>query len=573
MKDPVYDDRPRWRFLDTGTRSAAENMALDQAILTARSESVVPDTIRILRFDPPAVLVGFEQCVEQEVRTDFCKDNDIQINRRITGGGAIYVESCQIGWEVIASRKNPLFPKNQERLYATICNAVVEGLRPLGINARFRPRNDIEVGSRKISGTGGVEEGDAFLFQGTLLLDLDIDTMLRSLRIPVEKLRRSEVATARERVTTVKDILGRVPDHPRVVEALVSGFERGFGMRLEKGTLTPREDQLLAENLEAMSGSQWVDQVKLPPEGPMVLRAGYKAEGGVVRLALQVSHDGRFVRDAFMTGDFLPSNKKTARNIEAALRERPLDAGQLGAALDDLFPDGESDLLGVSVGNLKRVVGEIVHRYRLRDMGFSPDEANHVFTVMEPTLDVLKKDKLALMLPYCAKDMECGLRHQEGCTLCGKCEIGDMWKMGEERGLQPITIQSFEHLMEHLDHIRGEGFDGFIGCCCETFYIKHAREMEEAGVPGILVDVDDRTCYDLGKQEDAYVGIYENQTRMNTQLLAKMIQMARPLTTGPATGPTTGPTTEPATEPATGPATGPTTGSSTGSSTEPGNGE
>ena len=45
-------------------------------------------------------------------------------------------------------------------------------------------RNDIEIDGRKISGTGGTESGIAFMFQGTMLVDFDVETMLRALRIP-----------------------------------------------------------------------------------------------------------------------------------------------------------------------------------------------------------------------------------------------------------------------------------------------------------------------------------------------------------------------------------------------------
>jgi lipoate-protein ligase A len=57
------------------------------------------------------------------------------------------------------------------------------------------------VRGRKIAGTGGTTEGAAFLFQGTLLVDLDVQTMLRALRVPMEKLNGHEIDSLRERVT------------------------------------------------------------------------------------------------------------------------------------------------------------------------------------------------------------------------------------------------------------------------------------------------------------------------------------------------------------------------------------
>ena len=91
------------RVLDTKALSAAENMALDEAILEAREENLVPDTIRFLSFEPHCALVGFFQNVENEIRESFCKHEGIEVNRRITGGGALYWGVKDIGWEIFAS--------------------------------------------------------------------------------------------------------------------------------------------------------------------------------------------------------------------------------------------------------------------------------------------------------------------------------------------------------------------------------------------------------------------------------------------------------------------------------------
>ena len=83
MRDPKT-----LRVLDTGLRRAAENMALNRALLESHQAGTSPHTLRFLRFTPSALL-GFHQDVEQELRTDHCAEQGIDIQRRITGGGAI----------------------------------------------------------------------------------------------------------------------------------------------------------------------------------------------------------------------------------------------------------------------------------------------------------------------------------------------------------------------------------------------------------------------------------------------------------------------------------------------------
>ena len=176
-----------WRLLDTGRLAAAENMALDQVLLESKAKGLCPNTVRFLQFKSPAVLVGFSQCVEQEVRLDYCRERGIDVNRRATGGGAIYFDESQLGWELICDKSFLGAGIADENFFQMASQPVVNMLNGMGLDASFRPRNDIEVDGRKISGTGGTDEGDAFLFQGTLLVDFDVDTMLRALRVPVEK--------------------------------------------------------------------------------------------------------------------------------------------------------------------------------------------------------------------------------------------------------------------------------------------------------------------------------------------------------------------------------------------------
>ncbi len=153
-----------WRVVFTGERPHYENIALDEIMLHLRAQEKIPSTIRFLQFKPECVLIGYHQAVEQEIREEFTSKEGIEVGRRITGGGAIYFDEAQIGWEIIAHRSE-LGDPDYETLTARICTAAAKALRKLGIKAEFRPRNDIEVEGRKISGTGGVFEVKAFLYQ------------------------------------------------------------------------------------------------------------------------------------------------------------------------------------------------------------------------------------------------------------------------------------------------------------------------------------------------------------------------------------------------------------------------
>ena len=46
----------------------------------------------------PSVLVGRHQVLSREVDLDYCRTHRIDVGRRVTGGGAIYLDAGQLGW-------------------------------------------------------------------------------------------------------------------------------------------------------------------------------------------------------------------------------------------------------------------------------------------------------------------------------------------------------------------------------------------------------------------------------------------------------------------------------------------
>lgn len=511
-----------WRLLDTGVRSAAENTALDEAILEARGRGLVPDTLRFLQFSPRAVLVGYHQSVAQEVRADFCLRQGIQVNRRLTGGGAIFFDESQLGWEVVAATGNPIFPQKRTLLFQLMAEAVVAGLRRLGLDASFRPRNDIEVAGRKISGMGGTEGEGAFLFQGTLLLDFDVDTMLRALRVPVEKLVDKEVRSLRERVTWVRQELGHLPPLSEVKAALRQGFQEVLGVSFQEAPLAAEEERLSAERTPYYASDEWVQEVQAP-DSVEVLRSIYKAKGGLIRVALIVDGGMNRIRAAIITGDFFAYPRRAILDLEAALKDAPAEAEAVAEVVEGFFHRGAVYIPGVEAADLCRALGEALERGGYGRYGITPQEANAIFTVGKPLAQMPPCS--VLLLPYCAKLVDCSLRQEDGCTECGLCTIGDAYRLARDKGLRPVSIADYEHLQETLAACRRQGVQAFVGTCCEAFYAKHREDFEAAGLPGVLVDIDSTTCYDLGEEGLAYRGQFERQTHLRLDLLTKVVNV------------------------------------------------
>jgi len=134
-------------------------------------------------------------------------------------------------------------------------------------------------------------------------------------------------------------------------------------------------------------------------------------------------------------------------------------------------------------------------------------------------------DCSVILLPYCSKLVECEFRHKNECTKCNLCTIGDAYELAEKNKMDSITILSFENLMETLQDLKKKGVKAFVGSCCEAFYVKHLEDFEEAGLPGVLIDIDSTTCYDLDKVKEAKLGNFEGQTHLNMELINKVVEI------------------------------------------------
>jgi lipoate-protein ligase A len=91
--------------------------------------------------------------------------------------------------------------------------------------------------------------------------------------------------------------------------------------------------------------------------------------------------------------------------------------------------------------------------------------------------------------------------------------------------MKVTSIVSFEDLWEELMGMKASGVSAYIGCCCQPFFAKHADDFRASGLPGILLDIDNTTCYDLDQARQAYAGQFESQTRLNLELLERVLQI------------------------------------------------
>jgi len=247
----------KWRLLNTGYRNAFTNMAIDRAVMVSHSKKTVPPTVRFYGWDPPAISIGYFQSLNDEVEIDICKKLNIDYVRRITGGGAVFHED-ELTYSIVISESHPSIPKNILKSYGRICGAIIKGLNHIGIDSEYSPINDIISKGKKISGNAQTRKINTVLQHGTVLSNVNVEKMFSILKVPDEKIKDKLISNVKERVTSIKHILGNEPSLNEIANAMKNGFEEEFNIELKEGDLTKEEIELTKkfEN-ECFSSYDW----------------------------------------------------------------------------------------------------------------------------------------------------------------------------------------------------------------------------------------------------------------------------------------------------------------------------
>ncbi len=250
------------RLIDSGPASSGPiNMGIDEAILGSVSSRRSPPTLRLYRWAPPCVTVGYFQSLEAEVDIEACRSFGVDAVRRLTGGGAVF-HDAEITYSLVVPLGHELAPADILESYRRICAGLVRGLALLGIEASFEPINDVAAGGKKVSGNAQTRRQGCLLQHGTVLLDLDPERMFSLLRVPAEKLKGRLIEDVKARVTSMRALLGRELPYDEAADALRRGFAEAwgasYGIELENAALSEAEaGRASALAAERFASKEW----------------------------------------------------------------------------------------------------------------------------------------------------------------------------------------------------------------------------------------------------------------------------------------------------------------------------
>ncbi|MET3566718.1 MULTISPECIES: biotin/lipoate A/B protein ligase family protein [Microbacteriaceae] len=248
-----------WEIVHAKAVSPQMHLALDEVLANEVGEGRRGPTLRIWEWDEPAVVIGSFQSVKNEVDPENAKKYGIQVVRRISGGGAMFMEAGSVVTYSIYAPADLVQGMSFADSYAFLDEWAIIALKSLGIDAVYQPLNDITSPSGKIGGAAQKRLGSgAVLHHVTMSYDMDGQKMTEVLRIGREKISDKGITSAAKRVDPLRSQTGL--SRAEIIEQMKLTFKSLYGAT--DGDLTDAEyaaaEKLVAEKFET---EEWLYRV------------------------------------------------------------------------------------------------------------------------------------------------------------------------------------------------------------------------------------------------------------------------------------------------------------------------
>ncbi|MCB9993204.1 MAG: lipoate--protein ligase family protein [Hyphomicrobiaceae bacterium] len=349
----------RLRVIDFGLVPALRSQAVYHGLAKLIDEDSDP-ILSLASPETPYVCVGRHQEVNKEVDEAFCAAHNLPVYRRRVGGGAVYLDHNQLFTHFIYPRKKaPEFAKN---LYPLFIEPVVRTYRDFGVEASYRPVNDIHVNGRKIGGTGAASIGDATLMVGSFMYDFDTETMSKCLKVPSEKFRDKLRQTLNDYMTTMVKELGIPPARSDLIENFlghchdVLGVDPEFDQptAAELAAIAEAEAELADPEFIHLKGKKLVDMGVKISASTHLTESAFKAPGGMIRVHLLGTNNK--VGDLMISGDFTCLPHEGVDQLSEALKGTELSQDALATAAGKAISDLGIEMPGIEPNDIATAI-------------------------------------------------------------------------------------------------------------------------------------------------------------------------------------------------------------------------
>ncbi|AIY00298.1 biotin/lipoate A/B protein ligase [Arthrobacter sp. PAMC 25486] len=248
-----------WDVIAPTVLPTAINVALDEVLAEEVGAGRRNPTLRFWDWDEPSVVIGSFQSVRNELDPAGVEKYGINVVRRISGGGAMFMEAGNCITYSLYLPQTLVDGLNFEDSYKFLDAWVLAALESMGIEAFYVPLNDIATDKGKIGGAAQKRlSNGAMVHHVTMSYDIDADKMVEVLRIGKEKLSDKGTRSAKKRVDPLRRQSGM--SRAEILARMSETFTARYGAR--PSTLTEAELAEAARRVETKFGTdEWLHRV------------------------------------------------------------------------------------------------------------------------------------------------------------------------------------------------------------------------------------------------------------------------------------------------------------------------
>ena len=335
------------------------------AAALARSRGIQPRDLLIIDWPTePFVACGFHQVIERVVDIEYCTKNEIPIYRRACGGGAVFLDSNQLFYHIVAHIDSSIIPRNINNFFEKTLDPVAQTYRHFGIDAEYKPVNDIIVNNRKISGNGAGLIEKAQILVGNFILDFPRKEMAQILKVPNEKFRDKVIKSLEAGISSFQDELGYIPPRDSIIKEYIKQIETAFNIRLVETQFKPGTLELIEDLRKTYLTDDWLYQVKARGKqltskvkihgSAHVVEGMYKSMGGLITVICEFN--GTILTDILISGDFWILPDTVLPKLEKSLLNHDLKKGDLIDQIGSFLDDNECETPGTSASDLAQAI-------------------------------------------------------------------------------------------------------------------------------------------------------------------------------------------------------------------------
>lgn len=234
-------------YIESKSNDPAYNTALE---LFAFNELAQEDNVFYLWINKPCIVVGKNQNTRQEIDQKYCDENDIQIVRRISGGGAVYHDYNNLNYTIISSEEDKA---NFD--FKSMSQPVIDALAEIGVDAHFTGRNDLQIGDQKFCGNAQYIRGNRMMHHGCIMFDVDLSVLSKALKVSKDKIESKGKKSVRSRVTNIKP---HIEDQSYTVKDFMEKLRKFMDEKYQMTTYeVTDEDEKKIQEIMAEKNNSW----------------------------------------------------------------------------------------------------------------------------------------------------------------------------------------------------------------------------------------------------------------------------------------------------------------------------